>query len=114
MDTKTSPVVPIAAPITGREPPGDPGAPASALAQFYRAFNSRDLALMEANWDASPDVAMDNPLGGMADQCGGFVRAAGAGAGAETRGPNAATRLHTGSPAAASPVARKARHRQPP
>jgi ketosteroid isomerase-like protein len=65
MATETSAVVPIAEPITGREPAGDPGAPRSALAQFYRAFNSRDLALMEANWDSSPEVAMDNPLGGI-------------------------------------------------
>ncbi len=54
-----------AEPITGREPPGTLEQPVEALAQFYRAFNSRDLALMAANWDAADDVAMDNPVGGI-------------------------------------------------
>jgi hypothetical protein len=45
--------------ITGHEEP------IQALAQFYRAFNERDLALMAENWDTSLDVAMDNPLGGI-------------------------------------------------
>jgi hypothetical protein len=52
-------------PITGREPLGELREPAQALAQFYRAFNGRDLALMEANWEASENAAMDNPLGGI-------------------------------------------------
>jgi ketosteroid isomerase-like protein len=33
--------------------------------QFYRAFNGGDLGLMAENWQDSPDVAMDNPLGGI-------------------------------------------------
>ena len=37
---------PIQAAVTGREDPIDPREPADALAEFYRAFNSRDLALM--------------------------------------------------------------------
>lgn len=36
-----------------------------ALAQFYRAFNRRDLALMAENWDHSTDAAMSNPVGGI-------------------------------------------------
>jgi ketosteroid isomerase-like protein len=55
---------PIETPITGRED-GSGNESIAALAQFYRAFNSRDLALMAENWDASEDVAMDNPLGGI-------------------------------------------------
>lgn len=51
--------------ITGREDLGAPGEPVRALAQFYRAFNGRDLALMAENWEDSADVAMDNPLGGI-------------------------------------------------
>jgi ketosteroid isomerase-like protein len=57
-------VVPVQQAITGRES-ADPTTPAGALAEFYRAFNSRDLALMERNWETSPEAAMDNPLGGI-------------------------------------------------
>lgn len=49
--------------ITGSEHITDPRDPLHALAEFYRALNSRDLALMEANWENSNDAAMDNPLG---------------------------------------------------
>jgi len=49
--------------VTGRETLRDLGEPMQALAQFYRAFNSRDLAMMAENWEASDDIAMDNPLG---------------------------------------------------
>lgn len=52
-------------PITGREDFGNLDGPEEALAQFYRAFNRRDLYLMEENWDASDEAAMDNPLGGI-------------------------------------------------
>jgi ketosteroid isomerase-like protein len=55
----------VETPITGRQPTGDPRDPVQALAQFYRAFNARDLALMEENWGACETVAMDNPLGGI-------------------------------------------------
>ena len=51
--------------ITGREVPVDMDSPFAALVQFYRAFNVCDMAEMAANWDDSPDVAMDNPLGGI-------------------------------------------------
>lgn len=55
----------IKEPITGREDLGDLSKPAAALAQFYRAFNGRDLALMAENWADVEDIAMDNPLGGI-------------------------------------------------
>ena len=51
--------------ITGSEELGDRREPAQALAEFYRAFNTRDLALMAENWDPSDQAAMDNPLGGI-------------------------------------------------
>ena len=53
------------APITGRETLGKLDEPIHALAEFYRAFNERDLGLMAENWANSADVAMDNPLGGI-------------------------------------------------
>lgn len=55
----------IDTPITGREPLGELRECVQALTQFYRAFNSRDLVLMEENWEPSEDAAMDNPLGGI-------------------------------------------------
>src|SRR5712691_1237864 len=55
----------IAPPITGQEALGDLSRPEQALAQFYRALNSRDLALMAQNWEQSNAAAMDNPLGGI-------------------------------------------------
>jgi len=56
---------PVEDPITGRERPDDSLSPYAALVGFYRAFNSRDMATMAGNWDQSPDIAMDNPLGGI-------------------------------------------------
>jgi ketosteroid isomerase-like protein len=58
-------MIPIEEPITGRELAETAAEPVRALAQFYRAFNSRDLALMSENWANSDEVAMDNPLGGI-------------------------------------------------
>ncbi len=55
----------IQEPVTGREELADPAQPQSALAQFYRALNTRDLDLMQQNWESSPEAAMDNPLGGI-------------------------------------------------
>ncbi len=55
----------IQEPITGEEERGTLTEPAEALSQFYRAFNNRDLALMEQNWDASGEAVMANPLGGV-------------------------------------------------
>jgi hypothetical protein len=51
--------------VTGEEAQNDLSRPEQALAQFYRAFNSRDLALMKENWLQSDDASMDNPLGGV-------------------------------------------------
>jgi ketosteroid isomerase-like protein len=56
---------PIQEPITGNEELGDLSRPQQALAQFYRAFNSRDLKMIDDNFAASDDVAIDNPLGGI-------------------------------------------------
>lgn len=55
----------IQEPVTGREQLADDSSPLSALSQFYRALNTRDIALMEQNWDSSDEAAMDNPLGGI-------------------------------------------------
>jgi ketosteroid isomerase-like protein len=56
---------PTEEPITGAEDLGDLSRPEQALAQFYKAFNSRDLAMIDANFAASDEVAIDNPLGGI-------------------------------------------------
>ena len=56
---------PIQEPITGREELGDLSQPRQALAQFYKAFNSRDLAMIDDNFAVSDEVAIDNPLGGI-------------------------------------------------
>jgi len=52
-------------PINGREIPENLSSPVRALAQFYRAFNQRDLQLMAANWAQTDEISMDNPLGGI-------------------------------------------------
>jgi hypothetical protein len=39
-------VKPVQIPITGNEELGDLSEPQQALAQFYRAFNTRDLKMM--------------------------------------------------------------------
>lgn len=65
MSETSTAVIPVQDPITGCEELGELTAPQEALAQFYRAFNTRDLQLMEASWDPSPEAAMDNPLGGI-------------------------------------------------
>ncbi len=56
---------PIQEPITGKEQQGYVSLPYQALVQFYCAFNQRDMAMMEANWAQSDEIAMDNPLGGI-------------------------------------------------
>jgi len=56
---------PIQEPITGNEELGDLSQPQQALAQFYHAFNSRDLKMIDDNFAASDGVAIDNPLGGI-------------------------------------------------
>jgi SnoaL-like domain len=57
--------VPVQDAITGNEELRDLTEPLQALAQFYRALNGRDIALMEQNWDNTEQAAMDNPLGGI-------------------------------------------------
>lgn len=56
---------PIQTPITGNEDLGDVSQPQQALAQFYRAFNTRDLRMIDENFAHSDEVAIDNPLGGI-------------------------------------------------
>ncbi len=56
---------PMKTAITGDEPLGDRREPLQALAEFYRAFNRRDLDMMAQNWDSSSEAAMDNPVGGI-------------------------------------------------
>ena len=56
---------PLGDAISGNEPQTYFHEPLQALAQFYRALNTRDLALMEQNWDNTDQAAMDNPLGGI-------------------------------------------------
>jgi ketosteroid isomerase-like protein len=58
-------VTTIGPPITGDEELGDRSRPEQALAEFYHAFNTRDLALMADNWEQSAEAAMDNPVGGI-------------------------------------------------
>jgi ketosteroid isomerase-like protein len=58
-------VAPIQEPITGKEDLGDLSQPQHALIQFYKAFNSRDLKMIDENFAQSNEVAIDNPLGGI-------------------------------------------------
>ncbi len=61
---------PIEEPITGNEELGDLATdslsqPKQALVQFYKAFNTRDLKMIDDNFLPSDEVAIDNPLGGI-------------------------------------------------
>ena len=56
---------PVQTPITGSESIIDLTLPHQALVQFYKAFNGGDFELMCRNWLQSPEIAMDNPLGGI-------------------------------------------------
>ncbi|MBV9679817.1 MAG: hypothetical protein JO185_26015 [Acidobacteriaceae bacterium] len=55
----------ITTPVNGSEYTDDTRIPGQALAQFYKAFNSQDLTLMQQNWEQSDEITMDNPLGGI-------------------------------------------------
>jgi SnoaL-like domain len=55
---------PVVEPVTGKEQNIDPTEPFGALAEYYRAFNSRSIQLMELNWSGCEDVSMASPLGG--------------------------------------------------
>ena len=37
----------------------------NALIDFYNAFNHSNAEIMEQNWSNSPEISMDNPLGGI-------------------------------------------------
>jgi ketosteroid isomerase-like protein len=65
MTTTRAVTVRVPAVIPGGEEQGYLTAPLRALAQFYAAFNGRDLEAMSRNWELSDEVAMDNPLGGI-------------------------------------------------
>lgn len=52
-------------PITGSEIIKTGTKPYNALAEFYRAFNGRDLELMKTNWVNTKESSMSNPLGGV-------------------------------------------------
>jgi hypothetical protein len=62
---KAQDMKPIQNPITGNEDLGDLSQPQQALVQFYRAFNTRDLKMIDENFAHSDEVAIDNPLGGI-------------------------------------------------
>lgn len=52
--------------ITGAERINfDSSGPKEALIEFYKAFNSRDMALMSSNWEQTDEASMSNPLGGI-------------------------------------------------
>jgi hypothetical protein len=51
--------------ITGAEKITEPGSPYAALITFYKAFNTRNLALMTENWNTNNNSSMSNPLGGI-------------------------------------------------
>ncbi len=61
MDDRTA----VPPPIPGPGEIGDVRNPLRALAQFYRAFNTRDVDLMDRSWEHSPDVAVVSPLVGL-------------------------------------------------
>jgi len=64
-DQEHAMAIPTSEPITGREENVNPTTPHGALAEFYCAFNARDLELMSKNWLNTNDASMDNPLGGI-------------------------------------------------
>lgn len=37
----------------------------NAVIDFYKAFNGREMLLMEQNWSRGDDILMSNPLGGV-------------------------------------------------
>ncbi|MBI5136100.1 MAG: nuclear transport factor 2 family protein [Nitrospirae bacterium] len=51
--------------INGTETHLPPASPEAALSAFYKGFNGRDLAAVEANWLATDAAAMSNPVGGV-------------------------------------------------
>lgn len=57
--------IPVQDPVSGREPGRGDGSALDALADFYRAFNERDIAALEQNWAPGDLPSMDNPIGGI-------------------------------------------------
>ena len=55
----------IKKPITGSENYTMKTTPNEALIEFYNAFNNGNIEGMANNWVNSPNIAMDNPLGGI-------------------------------------------------
>ncbi|MFC4764138.1 YybH family protein [Dyella koreensis] len=51
--------------IDGIETRFAPDHPIAALADFYRAFNERDLEAMARHWAHHAETSMSNPLGGI-------------------------------------------------
>ena len=51
--------------ITGAEQKAGDGGPLDALIEFYRAFNSADMARLEGVWFPGETPSMDNPIGGI-------------------------------------------------
>ena len=61
-------MTPIETPVTGKDSTtfaADPCQKHGALNQFYKAFNTADMKLMQENWYNDENIAMDNPLGGI-------------------------------------------------
>lgn len=58
-------MMPVQAPVTGKERQEGLLTPHQALVHFYCAFNTRDIEMMSQNWWQSDEIAMDNPLGGI-------------------------------------------------
>ena len=57
---------PIQTPITGKENLINiKDYKIKALTEFYKAFNAKDIELMQKNWLNTEEIAMDNPLGGI-------------------------------------------------
>lgn len=56
---------PTQEPITGSEEGIKNSTAWGALGQFYNAFNNSNMESMTQNWANTPDIAMDNPLGGI-------------------------------------------------
>ncbi|MCC8955416.1 nuclear transport factor 2 family protein [Bradyrhizobium sp. Pear77] len=51
--------------ITGGEARSGDGCAIDALIDFYKAFNTRDLDGLAANWEEGDAPSMDNPIGGI-------------------------------------------------
>jgi len=61
-------MIPIATPVTGKDfttCEADSCQKYGVLNQFYKAFNTGNMSLMQENWYNDENIAMDNPLGGI-------------------------------------------------